>query len=57
MITFNGKEIKQFDDNSQIEFIKYPDLFQANLTLNGEKFEVYFKDDDKERLKDICKQQ
>ena len=48
MIKFDGREVKPFDDNLEIEFDKYPDLFQATLTLNGEKFEVYFRNEDKE---------
>lgn len=57
MITFDGREVKPFDGNLEIEFDKYSDLVQANLTLNGEEFDIYFRNEDKERLRNICKQQ
>lgn len=47
-IKLNDKEVTLFDDLSPLEL--YPSLFYTELTLNGEKFGIYIKKEDEDRL-------
>lgn len=47
-IKLNGKEVTSFDDLSPLEL--YPSLFYTELTINDEKFGVYIKKEDEDRL-------